>query len=225
MKFWLDWEWPAAEAAFRRAIDLDPNYSLAHRLLGIVLAHMCRDEEAGQAICRARELDPLLAGHHALSIAFMSRNYTAALQFAKQSITIDSEFWIGHMQLGQAYEQLGEPQLALDALNDAARLSGGNSKTLALRGYIFARNARAEEAHAVLEILESVARERYVPPYATALVRLGLGQYDEAFDWLDRAFEMRDVHLAFLPNDVKWDPLRAHPRLTALIERCGFVTR
>lgn len=226
VKFWLDWEWPAAEAAFRRAIDLDPHYPLAHRLLGIVLAHMRRYEEAGHAICRARELDPLLAGHHALSsqIAFMGRNYTAALQFAKQAITIDSEFWIGHMQLGQAYEQLGEPQFALDALNDAARLSGGNSKPLSLRGYVFARNARAEEAHAVLEILESVARERYVPPYAPALVHLGLGHDDEALDWLDRAFETRDVHLAFLPNDVKWDPLRANPRFVSLIERCGFVT-
>jgi tetratricopeptide (TPR) repeat protein len=227
VKFWLDWEWPAAEAAFRRAIDLDPHYPLAHRLLGIVLAHMRRYEEAGHAICRARELDPLLAGHHALSsqIAFMGRNYTAALQFAKQAMTIDSEFWIGHMQLGQAFEQLGEPQLALDALNDAARLSGGNSKALALRGYVFAKNARRQEAHAVLEILESVARERYVPPYATALVHLGLGHYDEAFDWLDRAFEMRDVHLAFLPNDVKWDPLRANPRFISLLDRCGFVLR
>ena len=117
---------------------------------------MRRYEEAGHAICRARELDPLLAGHHALSsqIAFMSRNYTAALQFAKQAITIDSEFWIGHMQLGQAYEQLAEPQLALHALNDAVRLSGGNSKPLALRGYVLARNARPDEAHAVLEMLE-----------------------------------------------------------------------
>jgi len=225
VKFWLDWDWPAAEAAFRRAIDLDPNYPLAHRLLGIVLAHMRRYEEAGHAICRARELDPLLAGHHALSsqIAFMSRNYTAALQFAKQAITIDSEFWIGHMQLGQAYEQLAEPQLALHALNDAVRLSGGNSKPLALRGYVLARNARPDEAHAVLEMLRSVARERYVPPYAPALIHLGLDHHDEAFDCLGRAFEMRDVHLAFLPNDVKWDPVRANPRFTAIVERCGFV--
>jgi tetratricopeptide (TPR) repeat protein len=135
----------------------------------------------------------------------MVRNYTAALQFAKQAMTIDSEFWIGHMQLGQAYEQLGEPQLALDALNDAARLSGGNSKGLALRGYVFARNARPEEAHAVLEILESVARECYVPPYATALVHLNLGHDNQALDWLDHAFEMRDCFIS-------------------LLDGCGFVS-
>lgn len=226
VKFWFDWDWPAAESAFRRAVDLDPHYPLAHRMLGIVLAHMGRHDEAQHAVRRARELDPLLAGHHALSsqIAFMSRNYAAALQFAKQAITIDPEFWVGHMQLGQAYEQLGESQRALDALNDAARLSGGNSKAISLRGYLFARTARTQEAHAVLDMLEAIARERYVPPYAIAQIHVGLGQYDQALDWLERAFEMRDVHLAFLPNDVKWDPLRPDPRFVSLLQRCGFAT-
>lgn len=226
VKFWLDWDWPAAEAAFRRAIDLDPHYPLAHRLLGIVLAHMGRHRDAAQAVGRARELDPLLAGHHALSsqIAFMARDYAAALQFAKQSLVIDPEFWIGYMQFGQACEQLGEPERALNALNDAARLSGGNSKPISLRGYILARTARPQEAHEVLTMLESVAREHYVPPYATALIHAGLGQHDQALDWLNRAFEMRDVHLAFLANDVKWDPLRRDPRFIALLQRCGFVT-
>jgi DNA-binding winged helix-turn-helix (wHTH) protein/tetratricopeptide (TPR) repeat protein len=65
VKFWLDWDWSGAETAYRRAIELDPHYPLAHRLLGIVLAHMRRAEEAAQAIRRARELDPLQAGHHA----------------------------------------------------------------------------------------------------------------------------------------------------------------
>jgi DNA-binding winged helix-turn-helix (wHTH) protein len=226
VKFWLDWDWPAATAAFRHAIDLDPNYPLAHRLLGIVLAHMCRYDEAATAIRRARELDPLLAGHHALTsqIAFMARDYPAALHFAKQSITIDPEFWIGHMQLGQAYEQLDEPQRALDALNDAARLSGGNSKPISLRGHIFAHTARLQEANEVLSMLEAVAHERYVPPYATALIHVGLGQHDQALDWLHRAFALRDVHLAFLPTDVKWDPLRGDPGFVALLQRCGFVT-
>ena len=227
VKFWLDWDWPAAEAAFRRGIDLDPHYPLAHRMLGIVLAHMGRNEEAAQAARRARELDPLLASHHALSsqIAFIARDYASALRFAKQSITIDPEFWIGHMQLGQAYEQLGDPKGALDALNNATRLSGGNSKPISLRGYIFARTGRVQEACEVLDILHAVVPGRYVPGYALALIHAGLSQHDQAFDWLGRAFAMRDVHLAFLPGDVKWDPLRQDPRFISLLKRCGFATR
>ena len=224
-KFWLDWDWPAAEAAFRRSTELDPHYSLAYRMLGIVLAHMRRHEEAAEASRRARELDPLLAGNYALSsqVAFMSRNFTAALQLAKQSITLDPQFWIGYMQLGQAYEQLGEPQRALDALNDAGRLSGGNSKTLAVRGYIFAKTGRPREAQEVLDMLQAVGRERYVPPYATALIHVGLNQYEKALEWLGRAIEKHDVHLAFLPNDVKWDPLRQDARFISILRQCGFV--
>ena len=226
VKFWLDWDWPAAAASLRRAVDLDPQYSLAHRLLGIVLAHMGRHEEAAKAARRARELDPLLAGHHALSsqIAFMARDYASALQFAKASITIDPEFWIGYMQLGQAYEQLGDADRALAALTDAARLSGGNSKPVSLRGYIFAKTGRTQEGREVLDMLQALASERYVPGYALALIHAGLGQHEQALDWLGRAFEMRDVHLAFLANDVKWDPLRQDPRFISLLKRCRFAT-
>ncbi len=77
VKFWLDWDWPAAERALRRAIALDPNFSLAHRMLGIVLSHLTRHREALAAARRAREVDPLDFTHQALSaqIAFNARDY------------------------------------------------------------------------------------------------------------------------------------------------------
>jgi len=71
-------------------------------------------------------------------------------------------------------------------------------------------------------MLDRVSQERYVPPYAHALIHLGLGEYEQTFDHLHRAFSVHDVHLAFLPNDVKWDPLRSDERFTALMKRCGF---
>ncbi len=223
VKFWIDWEWRAAEAAFRRGLEIDPNYSLAHRLLGIALSHLERHEEAAAAIRRARELDPLMAGHHALSaqIAFAARDYAGAAGFARQSIALDPEFWVGHIQLAQALEQLGEYQKTLDALNDAARLSGGNSKALGIRGYLLAKSGRVHEAHEVVQLLEAAARERYVPQYAWALIHLGLGEYDRALERLVRAVETRDVHISFLYIDPKWDPLRQDQRFKALLERCG----
>jgi len=225
VKFWIDWDWPAAESAFRKAMVLDPNYSLAHRLLGIVLSHLRRTDEALAAIGRARQLDALLAGNYALSaqIAFSGRDFPAAEQFARQSITIDPEFWIGHMQLGQALEQLEKRESALDALNLAARLSGGNSKAIALRGYILARIGRPQEAQEVLRMLETLANERYVPPYAQALVYAGLGERTHALGALERALQVRDVHLAFLPVDAKWDFFREDARFHSLLEACGFA--
>lgn len=224
LKFWLEWDWPGAEAAFRRAISLDPNYPLAHRMLGIVLSHMGRPEEARPAIRRARELDPLLAVHQALSsqVAFSGREYTDALQFARQAVVVDPEFWVGHLQLAQALEQLGQDDQALDALASAGRFSGGNSKVIALRGYIFAKLGRAGEAREVLRTLVAIARERYVPPYAMALVHAGLEEADDSFQWLGRSFDVHDVHLIFLPVDPKWDPFRADPRFPALLKDCGL---
>ncbi len=225
VKFWIDWDWPAAESAFRKAIALDPNYSLAHRLLGIVLSHMRRTGEALAAIGRARQLDALLAGHYALSaqIAFSGRDFAAAERFARQSITIDPEFWIGHMQLGQALEQLEKGEAALDALNVAARFSGGNSKAISLRGYILARMRRTGEAQEVLRMLETLSQERYVPPFAQALVYAGLDEHAHALQALERALQVRDVHLAFLPVDAKWDPFREDPRFHSLLAACGFA--
>jgi hypothetical protein len=76
----------------------------------------------------------------------------------------------------------------------------------------------------VLKTLEAAARDRYVPPYALALVHAGLGDRDLAFELLDRAYSERDVHLIFLPVDPKWDEYRQDPRFAALLSRCGFPT-
>ena len=224
LHYFLDWNWSKAEAAFRRAIELDPNLAVGHRMLGILLASMTRHDEARAAIRRARELDPLYVMHQSLSsqIAFFARDYDAAVHFARQAIVIDSSFWIGYLHLGQALEQTGEIDKALAALDQAGRLSG-NSKPISLRGYILARQNRTDDARDVLRTLEAIARERYVPAYAMALVHGGLGDSDAAFESLERAFQMGDVHLLFVPADPKWDAFRADARLNALIAKCGFA--
>lgn len=222
-KFWLDWDWPAAEAAFRRAIELDPGYPLGHRMLGIVLSHSSQHEEAIASIRRARELDPLYVMHQSLSsqIAFSARDYDSAVRFARHAVVVDPDFYIARLHLAQAYVELGEYDLALEHLNNAGR-HGVNTKIIALRGYIFARTGRTDEALGVLNTLESIAKERYVPPYCIAMMHLGLGQLEEAMQWLERSYEGRDVHVIFLPVDAKWDPLRNEPRFVALLDRCNF---
>jgi DNA-binding winged helix-turn-helix (wHTH) protein/Flp pilus assembly protein TadD len=223
--FWLEWNWPVAEAAFRKAIALDPNYSFAYRLLGILLSHLGHSEEASQMMRRARALDPLVAVEHALSaqVAFAARDYAAAIQFARQAIVVDPEFWIGHFQLGQAFVELGETAQALDALNNAGRFCGGNSKVVSLRGYLIAKLNKTAEALEVLNTLGAIARDRYVPPYAMALVHLGLDQRDQALDFLRRAYAVHDVHLAFLTVDPKWDPYRTDARFIELLKSCAFA--
>ena len=221
----FEWNWPAAEAAFRRATELDPSYSLAHQVLAHLLSQSGRHAEAELVMRRARELDPLSPLSYALSsqVAFQARDYDGALQYANRAIALDQEFWMGHQMRGQALEARGDAESALTSLATAARLSTQNSKPVSLTGYILGRSGRTVEARELLGTLETASHQRYVPPYALALVHAGLGDTDAVFDWLNRAYAVRDVHLMFLTVDPKWDRYRTDPRFGDLLARCGFT--
>ena len=223
---WMfDWDWQAAEAGLRRAIALDANHAMSQIVLGHLLSQTGRHDLARAAMQRARELDPLNPMPYVVSsqVEYQARNYAAALEHARRAVALDPEFWIGYMMQGQALERMGRAQPALEALTMAGRFSGQNSKTLSLRGYVLGKIGRTAEARDVLTALQMAARNRYVPPYAIALVHAAVGERDAMYEWLERAYEARDVHLIFLPVDAKWDDYRHEPRFTALLARCGFA--
>jgi Flp pilus assembly protein TadD len=199
---------------------------MAHASLGHLLSQTGRHEDAQRELRRAREIEPLFAMSHALSshISFQARDYAAAVTHGRQAVVLDPEFWIGHITLGQAYLQLGQIDRAQESLTTAARFSGANSKVTSLRGYLLAKTGRTAEARQLLTTMDAASRQHYVPPYAFALVHAGLGDREAVFDWLDKAFAARDVHLIFLTVDPKWDPYRADSRFERLLERCGFTT-
>ncbi len=225
LKFWLDWDWPGAEAALRRAIALDGHYAYAFRMLGHVLSQTGRHPAARIALQRARELDPLYAMHHALSaqLAFQARDFDAALEHARHSLEVEPNFWPGHHQLAQVQEQRGEMDAALTAAETASKLSGGNSKAVSLQAYLLATTGCEDEACSILAALEETATSRYVPPYAIALGYLGLRRVEKTFQWFERAYDARDVHLVFAPVDPKWDPYRSERRFEEVMSRCGFT--
>ena len=220
----LGWDWPAAETALRRAVELDPSNGTAHRTLGHVLSQRGRQAEAMASMARARELNPLDSVIWALSaqVAFQGRDVAAAAIFARRAIVLDPQLWIGYLQLGQAYAAAGEPDLALEAFADSERLANGNSKVASMRGYVLARMGRTAAAREAVEALTHPSPARYVPPYAAALVYAGLGDRTAVFDALEKAYAARDVHLMYLPVDMKWDPYRMDPRFVGLLARCGF---
>lgn len=218
-------DWKAAEAALRSAVELDRSNGAAYRTLGHALSQSGRDAEAETAMRRARELDPLDAIAHALSgqVAYQARDVPAAIAHSRRAVVLDPNFWIGYVVLAAAYDAAGDHDRALEALDDAQRLSS-NSKILALRGYVLAKMGRVDAAREVLRTFEEKSRERYVPPYAAALVYAGLQDRNAMFEYLEKANAVRDVHLMYLPVDMKWDPYRSDPRFVDLLARCGFIS-
>jgi TolB-like protein/DNA-binding winged helix-turn-helix (wHTH) protein/tetratricopeptide (TPR) repeat protein len=220
----LRWDWPQAEQAMRRAYALDPQYVDTVRTLGHVLSQLGRHDEAAALMQQAREMDPLDPLAHALSgqVAFQAGRYVESLAHGDRALALAPAFWVGHMIRGQALERLDRLDDAITALADAERLSERNSKAVATRAFALTRLGRIDEARTLLDALTAAARQRYVPPYAFALVHLGLGDDEEALAWLTQAAESRDVHLMYVPVDAKWDRLRGQPRLTELLRRSGF---
>jgi TolB-like protein/Flp pilus assembly protein TadD len=224
VQFWLEWDFASAERSFRRALEVDPSDSLAHRTLGVVLAYQRRAEEADASARLACELDPLNAATFALAaqIAYFGREFSRALAFAKKAVEIDPNMWVGHLQFAQAAERLGEYDEALRALQRAVPLSGDNSKVVGLEGFIAAVSGRHDVARERMRELTALRSQRFVPPYAEALVWLGFGDLEQAARCLENCIEVHDVHLNFLLVDAKWDAFREQTQFSSLVARCGF---
>ena len=222
--FWLDWDWRRAEQNLRRAVLLNPSYASGHRFLAHVLSNLGRHTEALAIIGNARRFDPLSPALHAVSgqLLFQARQFKDAEELASRALALHSDFWLGHLILGKVYERTKRAVAALTEFDTAFQLSEGNTEALSLKGYALAGMGRRTEAEQVLKTLLETSLTRFVPPYNVALLHAGLGDTDEAYEWLEQARLIRDVHMVFLTVEPKWDPFRDQPAFQSLLERCGL---
>jgi TolB-like protein/Flp pilus assembly protein TadD len=223
IKFWFEWEFAAAEQGARQAIALNANYAPAHLYLAHILSNVGRHHEALPAIRQALVVDPLSLITNTMLGQFLyhAGQLQQSVQQLQATLDMESRFWVAHICLAKTYEQLGMYSEALAACENAWEFSGGNTEALSLAGYIHAVLGEKDEADARIQQMLELKRERYVPAYNPALVFAGLGQTEKALDWLNQAFEERDVHIPFL-LDHKWNELRSEPRFTALLRRCNL---
>jgi TolB-like protein/DNA-binding winged helix-turn-helix (wHTH) protein/Tfp pilus assembly protein PilF len=218
----IEWDFAAAEAAGRRAVALDQNNGLAHMVLGIVLSERSKFVEAIQMQRRARELDPFFALIFANSanVAIASGDPRTGMELSQQAIAINPEFWVGYLHLGNALVWLGDMDGALAAFEACERYSGGNSKPIAARAVLLANQGRASESRALLGELATRTESEFVPALSFAVIYSALGETDEAFAWLEKAWDEHDVHLIAADADWQLMPLRGDPRFQSLMERC-----
>jgi tetratricopeptide (TPR) repeat protein len=219
-----NWDWTAAEQDFKRAIDLNPSYANAHNFYASFLMSRGRVEESIAASDRARELDPF-----SLSISAQrgfllenARRYDEAIEQLRAVIAMDPNHFQAHWFLGHTYAANKQFEQAIAASQKAVELSERAPGALGMLGLAYALAGRKDEANNILKELLELNKQRYVTPAAFANIYIGLGNNDQAFVWLEKAFQERSNYLAYLKVFPILDPLRSDPRFAGLVQRVGL---
>jgi eukaryotic-like serine/threonine-protein kinase len=222
IKTLYDWDWPGAEKELRRAIELNPNYAIAHRWYGLHLEFTGRLEEAIAEDKRALELDPLsLVINAYMGMTFYdARQYDQAIEQERKTLELDPNFMVAHNFLGSAYVQKSKKKEGIAEFERALGISPGDALSLGELGNAYALSGKRAEAQKVLDQLNELSRQKYVPAMARVMVEVGLGEKDKAFEWLEKAYEERFV--IEIKVDPQFDPLRSDPRFADLLGRMNL---
>jgi TolB-like protein/DNA-binding winged helix-turn-helix (wHTH) protein len=215
-----EWDWAAAERNFARAIALGPDNAEAHHRYALALVCFERFDEALREMARARELDPLSPRMNTNVgwILYMARRYDQAIRELGRALALDPNFFSTHQLLGWSYVQTGAYDQAIAEFKKAIDLGGGSQvKTDLAHAYAVSGQTRA--AKKILDNLKDPSKQTYASPFDIAVVYAGLGDRDQAFEWLEKAYKERSRHILLLEVIPRLDPLRADPRFAMLMRR------
>ena len=222
--YYGQWEWEQAEQEFRRAIELNPNYSTAFHWYSICLLSLGRIDEALAEIKHAHELDPLSSPiGTSLTYAYLSKgDLNAAIAQCKAVIDLDPSYPRAHEYLGLGYLKKGLQSEAIAEFQKAVELSGRERRPLRDLGYGYAIVGKHAEALSVLKELEQKYERREAIGQDLAAVYAGLGEKDPAFAWLEKDFQGRSGLLAWIRWTPAFESLRDDPRYADLLRRMGL---
>jgi serine/threonine protein kinase/tetratricopeptide (TPR) repeat protein len=220
------YEWKAAESSreFKRALELNPNYATAHHWYGNqILLYTGKFDEAIAEMKRAQELDPLslIVNADLGDTYFYARRYDQAIEQLRKTIEMDQSFYYAHYELGMAYEMKGLLPEAIAAYKQARQLNN-DPRVLALIGHAYAAQGKRDEALRILAQLKEMSNQSYVPAYNFVILYAGLGERDEAFQWLEKSYQDHASRMTILQVDPFLDPLRSDPRFANLVQRVGL---
>ena len=217
-----EWDFAGGEVEFQRAMRLNPGYVRVHAAYARVLAGMGRLEEAIAEMELARELDPLsVSAAVDLGVLYARRGEDVqAVDQLERALELDPDSSSAHRALGRLDCDRGSFDTALSALQRARKLSNDDPMILGDLGYCYAKSGREAEARGVLRELERQDRDT-VTPMSPALIHVSLNEHDQAFEWLERAYEARVSLLPSVLMDPRYERLRKDPRFAELLRRMG----
>ena len=225
IKFYFDWDWEGARQEFSRAIELNPNDPVSHQWYAVYLLASGQPDRGFREVQVAHRLDPLslaintdIGFHH-----YYNGRYAEAVSQLRSVLAMKSDFLLAHLWLARALLE-SRVNLTKRSPRQPSRRPRSRdwSVIVAARGFTYGVAGMTSEAQAVLREMDALSRQRFVTSYGVALVHAGLAQIDEAFRWLDKAFDERSHWLVWLRLDPRWKSLRSDPRFGTLVARIKY---
>lgn len=225
IKLLYEWDWPVAEKELKRAIELNPNYADAHELYGFYFWVVGELDHGLSEIKRARELAPVspIINLDLSTVFYYQNNYGEAINAYRKAQEIDPNILGPTFLPGQIYERNGEYGRAVEECQGALSAFGRDAGVLSALGYVYGVSGSRRQAQEVINELETMWKARYFSPFVIALAYAGVGDKNQAFVWLTKAYESRDPQLIWLKVEPQFENLRADPRFQALLRRMGIT--
>jgi len=225
VSYFYDRDWVVAEREFKRAIELNPNYPVAHHWYAIFLSTIPgRIPEALTEIRRALDLDPtsLIINSWYGRILDVAGQLDEAVEQLKKTVELDPNFILAHYRLGQTYAEKRMYTEAIDEFNKVLNLQDGKATGLMGLAYVYALAGRRPEADKSLNELLELSKQRYVSPGQIGIIYIARGEKDKAFQRLEEANKVYDLNLMRMKVERRFDPLRSDPRFDDLVRRLGI---
>ena len=218
-----DWDWSTSENGFKRAIELNPSYGPAHQWYGVSLVSRGRSEEAIAELKRAQEVEPdsMIISAVAAWVDFLAGRYDQGIEQSKKTLELDPDFVRARDYLGLNYEQKGMYEEAIAEFQKAQR-EPNQPFTIGMLGHAYALAGKKIEARKLLNEMIERYQKDYFPPFQIALVYAGLGEKNNAFEWLQKAYDERYPWLIHLKVDPRLSDFRSDPRFALFARRIGL---
>jgi TolB-like protein/Tfp pilus assembly protein PilF len=224
--YFHEFNWRASEREFKCGLELNPNYAVGHFYFANYLLAKGQFEDALAEARQAKALDPVslpVRSNTAMALYYCGQ-YDEAIEQCLQVLEIDPNFARTYEDLGRVYWEKGMRREAIRAFKKAVSYSGRGSMYMAELAYAYAGQGKQAEAVTLLRELTERARKRYVSAYAFVLIYTGMGNKDQAFAWLDKAYEERASTLPFLKTNPSLASLRSDSRFQTLIRRMNLAS-
>jgi len=224
IKKYYDWDWPGAEKEHKRAIELNPNYPTAHQWYAEFLFAMARFDEAIAESKRAQELDPLspIIFYSGGAAFYFSRQYDKAIEQFKKALNLDPAFPNAHGYIGLCYLQKGMVKDAIAELQEDMISEGIGPEIIAEAQNVYATSGIKGAFQMYLDYQMMISEQAYVDPLRIAELHAFLDEKDQAFEWLEKAYEQRSPMLVYVRVEPRFDNIRSDPRFKAILKKMNL---